>query len=399
MKVGLVHPRTENQAKSDLIWPPLGLCRIARFLRDRGHEVSVIEDALDRPDLDQIIGRASGMDFVGFGAMTLQAPRVEYLLSCIRQTTGAVLVCGGPHYSATQKLAANCDALVVGDGELAFLEIIGGKRGLVAGRQSQEYIEADFSFVDYPRYGDHLIDGTRAISLLTSRGCPFGCRFCGSPKAFGRSVTYYPLQEVVSNMSRLSSKYGFRAFRIMDDTFTLNNRRVIEFCDLVSPFGWRMSCLTNVRTVRAATLQRMRSAGFEFVAIGAESANEAVLKLANKRQSQEDIRRAVAMINDAGLKAEVLFIIGLPGETVGSLSETISLAKELKAYRVHAQFFTPFPGCEFHDQIERFGTIIERDYNKWTHRVPVFVPHSISYDVLLSLANEFFSMLGRTVGK
>ncbi len=398
MKIGLIHPQTSNPAKANLIWPPLGLCRIAKFLTNHGHEVQIIEDALNKYDMGHIVAATSGLDFVGIGAMTLQVPRVEELLSHIKENSKAVTVCGGPHYSAVRELPPGCDTLVVGDGEQAFLEIINGKRGVIFGRQLKDYIDVDFSFIDYTKYGDHLIDGTRAISLLTSRGCPFDCRFCGSPMMFGRTVTNYPLDVVVSNMSRLSDQYNIKAFRIMDDTFTVDNKRVDQFCDLVEPFGWRMSCLTNIRTIDDNVLKNMKRAGFEFVAIGAESADPTVLRLANKRQNKNDIRNAVSKINSAGLKAELLFMIGLPGETVKSLSDTIRFAGELDAYRTHAQFFTPFPGCEFRNNIDKYGTIIEHDYKKWTHRTPVFVPHTISYDDLISLAEQFFATIGRRVG-
>lgn len=401
MKIALIHPSTENQAKTESIWPPLGLCRIAKFLANHGHEVHIIEDALNKYGISHIVDETAGSDFVGIGAMTLQVPRVDELVSHIRKNSDAAIVCGGPHYSALRSLPANCDALVIGDGERAFLEIINGSRGIVHGQTSRSYLEIDFSFIDYLKYGDHLIDGTRAISLLTSRGCPFDCKFCGSPLMFGRSVINYPLDAVVANMVSLSSRYSIKAFRIMDDTFTLSNKRVVEFCRLVTPFGWRMSCLTNVRTINSDTLHHMKQAVFEFVAIGAESANATVLALANKKQSKDDIISAVSKINAAGLKAEVLFMIGLPGETGESLSETIQLAGELNAlgaYRIHAQFFTPFPGCEFDRKIEDYGTIIEPDFRKWTHRVPVFVPFTIQYDELLSLANDFFSMIGRKIG-
>jgi radical SAM superfamily enzyme YgiQ (UPF0313 family) len=381
-----------------LIWPPLGLCRIAKFLTDHGYDVQIIEDALNKYDLDHIITATSELDFVGMGAMTIQVPRVEELTSHIRQNSEAVIVCGGPHYSAVRVLPPGCDALVVSDGEQAFSEIINGKRGIVRGESVKEYIEVDFSFIDYLRYGDHLIDGTRAISLLTARGCPFNCKFCGSPRMFGRKVTNYPLEAVVSNMSKLSSRYNIKAFRIMDDTFTVDNKRVLQFCDFVESFQWRMSCPTNIRTIDANVLKRMKEVGFEFVAIGAESADPTVLALANKQQSKDDIRNAVIKINEAGLKAELLFIIGLPGETVKSLSDTIQFVSELKAYRMHAQFFTPFPGCEFHNKIDEYDTIIEHDYRKWTHRTPVFVPHTIGYDDLMPLAEQFFALISRKTG-
>lgn len=399
MKIGLLNPCSENPAKGTLIWPPLGLCRLARFLKGVGHEVIIIEDALNKYSDDEIREKTAGLDVVGIGAMTLQVFRVEHLIPIIKSQGHPIIVCGGPHYSAIPKLPKDCDALVIGDGEQAFLDIINGKRGVIQGKFSQDYIYVDFTPLDdYLKYGDHLIDGTRAITILTARGCPFNCKFCGSPLMFGRRVTYYPLEKVVRNMDELSSMYNIKAFRIFDDTFTLLDRRVEEFCKLVEPKGYRMSCLTNIHTIREKTLRTMKNAGFEFVAIGAESTDPNVLRLANKRQTQEDIEQAIEQIHNAGLKAEVLFIIGLPGETTESLAKTIAFASKLKVFRIHSQFFTPFPGCEFNGDVSKYGTIIEPDYKKWTHRIPVFKPYTISLKDLVALAEEFFRLAGRTLG-
>lgn len=399
MNVALLHPGTSNHAMASLVWPPLGLCRIATHLRRHGHAVRIIEDSLNHYDLERIATEAAGAELVGIGAMTLQAPRAEAAIAAIRRRSAVPIVVGGPHYAATRTLPAGADALVVGDGEQALLEVAQGARGLLEGRSVPEYVPVDFDPIDYPRYGDHLIDGTRAISLLTARGCPFNCRFCGSPALFGRCVTDYSLGEVVENMAGLAERYGLAAFRIMDDTFTLRPARIYEFCDRVDGRGWRMSCLTNVRTVQFPVLRRMRSVGFEFVAVGAESGDDNVLALSGKQQTRWQIQAAVEMIQASGMKAEVLFIIGLPGETRESLQATMKFALGLGAHRVHAQFFTPFPGCEFARDLAKHGRIVEPDYAKWTHRLPVFVPHAISYDALLDGGREFFAALGREVGK
>jgi anaerobic magnesium-protoporphyrin IX monomethyl ester cyclase len=402
VKVGLIHPSTDNKAKVDLIWPPLGLCRIAKFLADHGHEVKIIEDALNRYPIEHIIEATADLDFIGVGAMTLQMPRVDYLMDNIREHSKATIVYGGPHYAAVRKLDSDKDALVIGDGEQAMLDIINGKRGIIVGETSKDYRDIDFSYVDYLKYGDHLIDGTRAISLVTSRGCPFNCKFCQSPSMFGLTVIDYPLDSVVADMVALSIRYNINAFRIMDDTFTLHHDRVADFCERVAPMKWKMSCLTHVRTIKLQTLKTMRQAGFEYVAVGAESADDTVLAMASKRQSEADIIKAVEMINEADLKAEVLFVIGLPGETPQSLSKTIRLADKLKnemgAYRIHTQFFAPFPGCEFYDKVAEYGELIEPDFRNWHHRIPVFIPHGITKNELLVLAKEFFEIGGRMIG-
>ncbi|MBX4189733.1 B12-binding domain-containing radical SAM protein [Candidatus Parcubacteria bacterium] len=401
-KVGLIHPGTDNVAKVELIWPPLGLCRIAKFLADHGHQVTIIEDALNKYPIEEVIKAVADLDFIGVGAMTLQIPRINYLLENIRKHSKATIVYGGPHYSAVKEISdPENEALVIGDGEEAMLDIINGKRGIIQGEASRDYRAIDFSYVDYLKYGDHLIDGTRAISLVTARGCPFTCKFCQSPEMFQLKVIDYPLDAVVPDMVALSKRYNINAFRIMDDTFTLHHDRVRDFCERVKPYNWKMSCLTHVKTIKLSTLKAMKEAGFGFVAVGAESADETVLAMADKRQSEADIINALVQINAAGLKAEMLFVIGLPGETPESLAKTIKLAEkliEMGAFRIHTQFFAPFPGCDFYNNIDKYGVLIEPDFRNWHHRVPVFVPHGIKLEELMTLAKKFFAIGGRMIG-
>ena len=83
-EVVLIHPQSYNPSKSALIWPPLGLCRIASYLEKRGHEVKIIEDALNKYEISEIEEQIGDCKLVGIGAMTLQTPRARVIASSIR---------------------------------------------------------------------------------------------------------------------------------------------------------------------------------------------------------------------------------------------------------------------------------------------------------------------------
>lgn len=394
MKISLIHPKSPNIAKSTLIWPPLGLCRIASYLELRGHLVNIIEDGLHHFDIDSF--QFSEVDIVGIGAMTVQAKRAWQWIEKVKELYPTPkIVVGGPHF-CTHKDGGMLDAVVIGDGEQAMLEVIAGKRGIIYG-SPVGYVPISFEKIEYSKYGDHLVDGRRAISILTSRGCPNACKFCGSPLMFGSRVLWYPISYVVSNMERLSKRHNIRNFRIMDDNFLCNDLRVKDFCKRIGYQKYSMSCLANVNTITETNSKLLKDAGFEWVAIGAESSDQAILNLANKYIKPQRVKTTAKILTDSGIKVEVLFMIGLPGETKETLEATIEFAVSLKADRIHSQYFTPFPGSRFYEEIESgmHGKILTYDWDKYDHRHPVFVPFTISYEDLVEGGQKFFKACGR----
>jgi anaerobic magnesium-protoporphyrin IX monomethyl ester cyclase len=402
MHVTLIHPHSANPANNSAIWPPLGLCRIANFLEKHGHTITIIEDALKNYSMSEIIEQCKNSDIIGIGAMTIQCNRAtDIILALKEQYKNVIFVAGGPHFASLANQYLNIfDAIVIGDGELGMLDIINGKRGIITSNTVKEYIPIDFKYIDYMKYGDHLIDNTRAISILTSRGCPYDCKFCASPSLFGRNVTDYNLIDIINNMLILSEKYNIKAFRIMDDNFALNNNKVKEFCKMIKPYNFTMSCLTSAKTVRKDIIDIMYDAGFKFLALGIESGNQNILNIANKNINKKLVINAAKIINDSGIKLEALFMLGLPGETEDTIEESITFAKSLNAYRTHVQFYTPLVGSTFYNEIKngKHGIILDENTNNYNHRMPVFLPNTITKEKFIVKAQIFFDFIQRKIG-
>ena len=400
-RIALIHTASHNPSKNTMIWPPLGLCRIASYLKDKGHEVYIVEDALDPEKTYKKLEEMIHFDLFGFSAMTLQYPRaLEFAYELNNFPKHPLLVGGGAHF-LNAKTFNLFDAVVSGDGEEAIEKILNGARGIVIGKPLKEYKPISFDSIQYERYGDHLINGERAISILTSRGCPFKCSFCASPK-MGK-VVYYPIKEIVKNIVDLSEKYNIKNIRIMDDSFTVDSDRVKEFCQQIKPHKMNLACLTHVNVVRPEDSKIMKDAGFNNVAIGIESINPEILKLINKGINKNKILQAIICLKEANINIEALFMIGLPGETKETAEETIEFAKKLKkeddVYRTHFQFFTPFPGSKFSEEIEqgKHGFILNNDWRFFNHRRPVFLPNGISFDDLVSVGKKAFQIENRKI--
>jgi anaerobic magnesium-protoporphyrin IX monomethyl ester cyclase len=236
-----------------------------------------------------------------------------------------------------------------------------------------------------------LITGDRAISVMTGRGCPYSCTFCASPALTRRRVAYHSIEYMERHIRFLIDSYGMKSLRIMDDTFTLNKRRVLEFCDMIERNGFKliMTCLTNVKNADYDLFARMKQVGFIIVAFGLESGNDEILKGIEKGTTKAQCRTAVKAAYDAGLYVEGLFMIGHPGEMRSTIQQTIDFAKEINPDYVNwFQFSTPFPGSELWSYWQKHGTMRSMNWRLFDHQQPLFIPHGLDPQTLIAMRNE-----------
>lgn len=235
------------------------------------------------------------------------------------------------------------------------------------------------------KYNDTFITGKKAISIMTGRGCPYNCLFCASPQIYKRRVRYHSLNYVMAHIKYLIENYNLKNLRIMDDTFTLNKERVLEFCDKIKENGFKlnMTCLTNVKNADFKMFKKMKEVGFSIVAFGIESGNDEILRKINKMQTKKMAKRAVYLAKKAGLATECLYMIGNICETKRTILDTINFAKEINPKSSHPnkevyynwfQYATPFPGSKFYEVAEKYGKICTKDWKKYTHSKPIFIP-------------------------
>ncbi len=196
-------------------------------------------------------------------------------------------------------------------------------------------------------------------------------------------------------MEYLTEVYGFTNFRIMDDTFASNKKRVFAFCEEIKKRGLKLNltCLTHVKTAEENMFKAMKDAGFTIVAFGIESGNDQILKQINKKITRESAIHAIHCAQNAGLLVEGLFMIGNMGETRETIEETIAFAKTYNpVFRGGQrsgfnwfQFATPFPGSRFYEKAAQYGTIVSTDFDDYTHQTPVFLPHGLDSETMVRL--------------
>ncbi len=206
------------------------------------------------------------------------------------------------------------------------------------------------------------------IQIVSSRGCPNHCNFCSYPSTMGgrkyrtRSITDLAdeFEYILKEMPEIKEIF------IEDDTFTVDQKRVQEFCDEIIKRGLKpvWSCNTRV-DLTFETMKKMKEAGCRLLVCGYESGNQEVLNDIKKgitlQQSQEFAENARKL----DIKVFGCFMIGLTGDNLETIQETYEFAKKVYPDMCFFQQAVPFPGTEFYKWAKENNYLITEDYSKW----------------------------------
>jgi len=192
--------------------------------------------------------------------------------------------------------------------------------------------------------------------VLTSRGCPAGCRFCIKHVSYGSSVRLLSPERVLQEL-RILYGLGIRNIHMYADLFTVNREQVVRICEMILREGMkiRWTCNSRVDYVDEEMLRLMGRAGCWMISWGIESGNETILKKAAKGADPKKAHQALSWARKAGIKNWGYFIIGLAGETVQTIRETIDLAKSLPLEIALFHVAAPYPGTPFFFEVIEKG--------------------------------------------
>jgi anaerobic magnesium-protoporphyrin IX monomethyl ester cyclase len=207
----------------------------------------------------------------------------------------------------------------------------------------------------FDRYRMPMIKGPYTF-IVTSRGCPAGCTYCIKHVSYQYAVRLRSPQKLVEEMQLLRD-LGVEHIHMYADLFTVNREQVIELCRLIidAKLGVTWTANSRVDYVDAEMLHLMGRAGCMLIAWGIESGNEIVLKRAHKGYKMEQAHRALGWAHESGIKNWGYFIIGLPGETVETIQETIAVSKALPLDIALFHVAAPYPGTPFFFQVLENG--------------------------------------------
>jgi anaerobic magnesium-protoporphyrin IX monomethyl ester cyclase len=184
--------------------------------------------------------------------------------------------------------------------------------------------------------------------IVTSRGCPAGCKFCIKHVSYQNSVRIRSAQKILEELQRLSD-LGIHNVHMYADLFTVHRAQVVELCELIIKSGLKVkwTCNSRVDYVDEEMLHLMGRAGCWYISWGIESADQDILKRTRKGYRREQVVKALTWAHQAGIKNWGYFIIGLPGETEETIRNTIDYAKTLPLDLCLFHIAAPYPGTPF----------------------------------------------------
>jgi len=206
-------------------------------------------------------------------------------------------------------------------------------------------------------------------AIYTTLGCPYHCSFCciqapfkDGEKIIGlketvNSYRFWSPARVAAEIDLLVRRYGVRNIKFADEMFVLNQRHVIGICDLLIERGYDLNIWAYARidTVKAGMLDKLKRAGFNWLALGIEAANERVLTDVDKRYRIDEVYDTVRRIKDAGINIIGNYIFGLPEDTAETMQDTLDLALDLKCDFGNFYSAMAYPGSPLYDQAVRVG--------------------------------------------
>ncbi len=234
-------------------------------------------------------------------------------------------------------------------------------KGLAWRRNGEVVVNGDRPFIrnldDLPIPAHHMlpVDKYRIpmikgpyTFIVTSRGCTAGCKYCIKHVSYQYSIRLRSPENILEEL-RVLKKLGVKHVHMYADLFTVNREQVVNLCQLMiqENLGLTWTCNSRVDYVDEEMLQLMGRAGCIYISWGIESANEQILKRAAKGYRLEQAPRALKWAHQAGIKNWGYFIIGLPGETVETIQQTIKFSKELPLDIALFHVAAPYPGTPF----------------------------------------------------
>jgi anaerobic magnesium-protoporphyrin IX monomethyl ester cyclase len=399
--ITLINPlaNVEVAGRFDITTPPLGLGYLASSLRSAGFKVQIIDDLVERLNFNQLIKRVKNSFMVGitsttptFSAALRYARKIKEALPSVFIILGGVHVSIRPFDAISQKYV---DAVCVGEGERTLIEVaesmesgrtLDGIKGIIF-KKGDKIVHGglrepipDLDSLPFPAYDLMPLEKYSVLGrklqhfpVITSRGCPFSCRYCCTSLFMGKRFRARSAVNVVDEIEWLMSDFDARHIVFSDDIFTLSKRRVEAICEEIKrrklEISW--SCSSRVDTVSEQLLRKMKEAGCAAIYYGVESASEKILSYYNKGIRIETVRRAIELTKKAGIMTICSFIIGAPMETKEDMKATLKLALSLDPDYAQFSVLTPYPGTEIYEEARARNLLLTENYEHFTAGKPV----------------------------
>jgi anaerobic magnesium-protoporphyrin IX monomethyl ester cyclase len=414
------------------IEPPVWAGLMATFVRRKGYSVAILDGDAENLSPAEVAERVEEMSplltaVVVYGhqpsASTQNMPAAGAICTAIKERTPQqkVLLVGGHVAALPERTLTEEDVDFVSGGEGLYTMV-----DLIAALKSDRADE--YSKVRNLYYSDNgVVRGTLAAPLVndldnempgiswdllpmdkyrahnwhcfgdlqrepyaamyTTLGCPYHCTFCciqapfkSGEQALGyreslNSYRYWSPQAVIKELDILVNKYGVRNVKMADEMFVLNPKHVSGICDLIIERGYDLNiwAYARVDTVKDGMVDKLKRAGFNWLAFGIEAASERVRDEVQKGFDQDDVYTTIQKVQAAGINVIGNYIFGLPEDDLDTMQATLDLALELNCEFANFYSTMAYPGSPLYSTAIQSGLQLPEKWSGYSQH---------SYDTL-----------------
>lgn len=214
------------------------------------------------------------------------------------------------------------------------------------------------------------------LPILTSRGCPYPCKFCVVPKTSLRTWNHRSAKNIVDEIQIFIKKYNVKEFHFEDLNPTVNEKHTIKLCQEIIKrnlqITWKIVSGTKVESIKLnSTLDLMKKSGCAYISISPESGSEKVMKLINKPFNIKHAISLVKHMNKIKIRSQACFVLGFPGETENDINLTKKMIAKMTLAgldEIAIFIITPIPGSEIFNNFSGYNSLTELNFSPtWRH--------------------------------
>lgn len=404
-------PKVASFSEKGGISVPLSLAYLGSYIRDiPGVEVVGFDNNASKLSEDEYrnIFKNEVPDIIAISVLTATIYKAWEMARIAKQINPEVItIVGGVHCTALPENTLEEKAIdygIIGEGEEPFRELVqsikdkkdlksianlvyrDGDRVIINPRRPQI---SDIDKIPFPsrdlfdesKYGLNVNRQTTKLkntTMITSRGCPYGCNFC-SKSIYGRSFNQRAPENVISEMEFLE-KNNYGELLIVDDTFTVKKKWVLEFCRQYKEKGLNIqwNCHARVNNIDEEVVRAMKEANCTGMAFGIESGNPEILEQMDKCITLEQARNAVNLCKKYKINSLCSYIFGHPGDTRKTVNDTIDVSLELDSDYANFCVLVPMPGSKIFTELLSQGVINDTNWELYVGHARETLDYSLS---------------------
>jgi len=399
---------------------PIGVLYLGQALTDNGHKVILFDHNITGMSIDSVINWIKKVkpDVLGFSVLSSSLYTSNAIAKRAKEWDPNLITIYGSYIATfcAPDVLKNCpyvDFCVRGEGENTIVDLLDTleKKKLVSNvlgityRSDGKIIEnpdrpliKDLDALNFPdrKLFRHTYQFSgKVTTIVSSRGCPYRCRFCSCWKFARGKWRLRSIENVVEEMSYLQGE-GFQELLFTDDCFNANRKRILKLCKSIKKEKLELDWHSVGRIDRSDVqfLRTMVSSGCKTLVYGIESANQRILDYYSKNTTTDMAIDAVKNAKKAGV--EYIFggfIIGAPTETREEVLNTINFGLKLQKYGLSLlqfQILYISPGTDLYQEFIEKGLINrEKSWGQEIAAVDLF-PNSLRKSYLELLAKKGF---------